>query len=129
MPRPIRIEYAGAVYHVMTRGNKPPADLQDDILEKRKGGPKLLMYVARHYTRAVFREVADRLAVRDISTVSHGVSRVERQLQARGKVAEELENNLKRIHSLIQAHHLPHRTPSVARDIADQFHLMVGSDL
>jgi len=64
---------------------------------------ELLMYIARNHTEAGLREIADRLGVRDISTVSHGVRRVEEKLTQGSAAAKELEHSLKRIHSLIQA--------------------------
>ena len=64
---------------------------------------ELLMYIARNHTEAGLREIADHLGVRDISTVSHGVRRVEEKLTAGTAAAKELERSLKRIHSLIQA--------------------------
>ena len=41
-----------------------------------KRGRELFMYVARHHTEASLREIADRMGVRDISTVSHAERRV-----------------------------------------------------
>ena len=64
---------------------------------------ELLMYIARNHTEAALREIADHLGVRDISTVSHGVRRVEEKLTAGTAAAKELERSLRRIHSLIQA--------------------------
>jgi hypothetical protein len=49
------------------------------------------------------REVADRLRVRDISTVSHGEKRVTKSLQDNSPAAKELNRILKKTYSLIQA--------------------------
>ena len=37
-----------------------------------KRAREMFMYLGRHHTGASLREIADRLGVRDISTVSHG---------------------------------------------------------
>lgn len=39
MPRPLRIEYAGARYHVMNRGDRREAIFHDDADRLRMGSP------------------------------------------------------------------------------------------
>ena len=68
-----------------------------------KRGRELFMYVARHHTRASLREIADRMGVRDISTVSHAERRVATQLTEPDAKAKELRQYLKKIYSSIQA--------------------------
>jgi REP-associated tyrosine transposase len=64
---------------------------------------ELFMYLARRHTDASLRELADRLRVRDISTVSHGEKRVTKSLQDNSPAAKELNRILKKTYSLIQA--------------------------
>jgi chromosomal replication initiator protein len=66
-----------------------------------KRGRELFMYVARHHTEASLREIADRMGVRDISTVSHAERRVATQLTEPDAKAKELRQCLKRIYSSI----------------------------
>ena len=61
------------------------------------------MYLARRHTDASLRELADRLRVRDISTVSHGEKRITKSLQDNSPAAKELNRILKKTYSLIQA--------------------------
>jgi chromosomal replication initiation ATPase DnaA len=61
------------------------------------------MYLARRHTEASLREIAQRLRVRDISTVSHGERRITRKLQDKSSAAKELKTILTKTHSLIQA--------------------------
>jgi REP element-mobilizing transposase RayT len=68
-----------------------------------KRARELLMYLGRRYTGASLREIADRLGVRDISTVSHGEKRVAKGLQESGAGAKELKRALDKTYSLIQA--------------------------
>jgi len=68
-----------------------------------KRARELFMYLGRRYTEASLREIADRLGVRDISTVSHGEKRVAKGLEESGPGARELKRSLEKIHSLIQA--------------------------
>jgi chromosomal replication initiation ATPase DnaA len=49
------------------------------------------------------REVAERLRVRDISTVSHGEKRVTQRLQEKNAAAKEMKRILNQTYSLIQA--------------------------
>jgi chromosomal replication initiator protein len=60
---------------------------------------ELFMYVARRHTDASLREVAQRLWVRDVSTVSHGEKRITERLRDTS-MAKAI---LKRTYSLIQA--------------------------
>ncbi len=60
------------------------------------------MYLAQRHTDVSLREVAQRLRVRDVSTVSHGEKRITERLRDT-RVAKELETILKRTYSLIQA--------------------------
>jgi len=61
------------------------------------------MYVARQRTQASLREIADRLGVRDISTVSHGEPRMASQLKQDDVGMRELKRCLQKVYSLIQA--------------------------
>ncbi len=61
------------------------------------------MFVARQRTQASLREIADRLGVRDISTVSHGQRRVASQLNQDDAKARQVKKCLQKVHSLIQA--------------------------
>jgi chromosomal replication initiation ATPase DnaA len=61
------------------------------------------MYLARRHTDASLREIAQRLRVRDISTVSHGEKWITMTLQKDNSSANELKNLLNQVHSLIQA--------------------------
>jgi len=51
---------------------------------------ELFMYLARRHTDASLREVAQRLRVRDISTVSHGEKRITMSLQENSPTAKEV---------------------------------------
>jgi putative transposase len=64
---------------------------------------ELFMYLARRHTDASLREVAQRLRVRDISTVSHGEKRITQRLQEKSASGKELKTILTKIYSLIQA--------------------------
>ena len=64
---------------------------------------ELFMYLARRHTDASLREVAQRLRVRDISTVSHGEKRVTQRLQEKNAAAKEMKRILNQTCSLIQA--------------------------
>jgi REP-associated tyrosine transposase len=68
-----------------------------------KRARELFMYLGRHHTGANLREIADRLGVRDISTVSHGEKRVAKGLRESGAGAKELKRVLNETYSLIQA--------------------------
>jgi chromosomal replication initiation ATPase DnaA len=68
-----------------------------------KRARELLMYLGRHHTGASLREMADRLGVRDISTVSHGEKRVAKGLRESSVGAKELKRALDKVYSLIQA--------------------------
>jgi chromosomal replication initiation ATPase DnaA len=63
----------------------------------------LFMYLGRHHIGASLREIADRLGVRDISTVSHGEKRDAKGLWESGAGAKELKRALDKTYSLIQA--------------------------
>jgi Bacterial dnaA protein helix-turn-helix len=69
------------------------------------------MYVARHHTKASLREIADRMGVRDISTVSHAERRVATPLTEPDVKAKELRQCLKRIYSSIPFHSSLTRPP------------------
>jgi REP element-mobilizing transposase RayT len=64
---------------------------------------ELFMYLARRHTGASLREIARRLRVRDISTVSHGEKRVTMTLQEKGPAAREVKKFLNQTYSFIQA--------------------------
>jgi hypothetical protein len=64
---------------------------------------EIFMYLARRHTDASLREVAQRLRVRDISTVSHGEKRVTQRLQEKNAAAKEMKRILNQTCSLIQA--------------------------
>ena len=68
-----------------------------------KRARELFMYLGRRHTGASLREIADRLGVRDISTVSHGEKRVANRLRDNGAEAKELARVLNKAYSLIQA--------------------------
>jgi putative transposase len=68
-----------------------------------KRAREVYMYVARRQTQASLREIADRLGVRDISTVSHGERRVASQLKQNDVGMRELKRCLQKVYSLIQA--------------------------
>jgi hypothetical protein len=57
------------------------------------------MYLARRHTDASLREVAQRLRVRDISTVSHGEKRITMSLQENSPTAKEVKRILNQAHS------------------------------
>ena len=61
----------------------------------------MFMYLGRHHTGASLREIADRLGVCDISTVSHGETRVADGLRAGGAEVKELKQALDKTISLI----------------------------
>jgi hypothetical protein len=76
------------------------------------------MYLARrHPTDASLREVAQRLRVRDISTVSHGEKRITMSLQENTPTAKEAKRILVQAYSLIQACRVGESAP----DKADSF--------
>lgn len=64
---------------------------------------ELFMYLARRHTEASLREVAQRLRVRDISTVSHREKRVTHSLRENSPAAKALKRTLKNTYSLIRA--------------------------
>jgi REP element-mobilizing transposase RayT len=64
---------------------------------------EVFMYLARRYTDASLREIAQRLRVRDISTVSHGAKRITMALQENNSSAKELKDVLNQTYSFIQA--------------------------
>ena len=68
-----------------------------------KRARELFMYLGRRHTGASLREIADRLGVRDISTVSHGEKRVTNSLREKSAEAKELTRVLNKTYSLIQA--------------------------
>jgi putative transposase len=68
-----------------------------------KRARELFMYLGRRHTGASLREIADRLGVRDISTVSHGEKRVTNCLRGNSAEAKELKQVLNKTCSLIQA--------------------------
>jgi len=61
------------------------------------------MYLARRHTEASLREIAQRLRVRDISTVSHGEKRITMSLRDNSRAGSEMKRVLKKTYSLIQA--------------------------
>ena len=65
------------------------------------------MYLGRHHTGASLREMADRLGVRDISTVSHGEKRVAKGLRESSVGAKELKRALDKVYSLIDSAEKP----------------------
>jgi REP-associated tyrosine transposase len=67
-----------------------------------KRARELFMYMGRRHTGASLREIADRLGVRDISTVSHGEKRVTNSLRGNSAEAKELKQVLNKTCSLIQ---------------------------
>lgn len=64
---------------------------------------ELFMYLGRRHADASLRDIAQRLRVRDVSTVSHGEKRITMTLQANNSSAKQLKNLLNRTYSLIQA--------------------------
>jgi hypothetical protein len=64
---------------------------------------ELFMYLARRHTDASLREVAQRLRVRDISTVGHGEKRITMSLQENDPTAKEVKRILNQAYSFIQA--------------------------
>jgi chromosomal replication initiation ATPase DnaA len=68
-----------------------------------KRARELFMYLGRRHTGASLREIADRIGVRDISTVSHGEKRVTHSLRENSAEAKQLERLIDRTYSLIQA--------------------------
>ena len=75
-----------------------------------KRARELFMYLGRRHTGASLREMADRLGVRDISTVSHGEKRITMALRDNSSAAKEVRKLLHQTYSLIQAGPLT-RTP------------------
>jgi hypothetical protein len=118
MARPVRIEYPGAVYHVICRGNNRQAifrDEQDRIryLEKlsfycRDKSVDLLSYcllgIARRHSDVGLGELARYLQVKELSTPSHAVRRAEERMKNDLGFARQLRRVLKILdHSSIQA--------------------------
>jgi hypothetical protein len=74
MARPVRIEYPGAVYHVICRGNSRQVVFRDI----RGGAPavksarEMFSYVARKHSDVGLQELTRSLGVKELSTVSHG---------------------------------------------------------
>jgi putative transposase len=64
---------------------------------------QLFMYLARRHTEASLREIAQRLRVRDISTVSHGEKHITMSLRDNSRAGSEMKRVLKKTYSLIQA--------------------------
>jgi hypothetical protein len=62
----------------------------------------VFMYLARRHTEASLREIAQRLRVRDISTVSHGEKRLTNSLRENSAASKELKRVLDKTYSLIQ---------------------------
>jgi len=72
--------------------------------EKIQRGRELFMYLARRYSQASLGEIVRYLGARDISTVSHGVRRVERRLKEERDFRAELDRIVKKLfRSRIQA--------------------------
>jgi REP element-mobilizing transposase RayT len=68
-----------------------------------KRARELFMYLGRRHTGASLREIADRIGVRDISTVSHGEKRVSDSLRENSAQAKQLKRFVDKTYSLIQA--------------------------
>src|SRR6266508_2949329 len=117
MARPVRIEYPGAVYHVICRGNNRQAifrDEQDRIryLEKlsfycRDKSVDLLSYcllgIARRHSDVGLGELARYLQVKELST-RHAVRWAEERMKNDRGFARQLRRALKILnHSSIQA--------------------------
>lgn len=83
----------------------PPEQLQTPSKNARiQRGRELVMYVARRHSGASLREITERLGVRDLSTVSHGVRRAAMRLVKETSVRREVAQVLRRLaDSRIQA--------------------------
>ena len=65
------------------------------------------MYLARRHTEASLREIAQRLRVCDISTVSHGEKRITMSLRDNSRAGSEMKGVLKKTYSLIKPEQIP----------------------
>jgi chromosomal replication initiation ATPase DnaA len=102
MERTYRLsEVEEAVCQMMRIGRRELMRPQRTPVVKR--ARELFMYLGRRHTSASLREIADRLGVRDISTVSHGEKRVTNSLRENSAGAKELKRVLNKTYSLIQA--------------------------
>jgi REP element-mobilizing transposase RayT len=94
-------EVIGAVCRVMKIEKEELArTLRQERVQRAR---EVFMYMSRQYSDVNLKEIAEHLRVRDISTVSHGVRRVEEQLMEKGETGKHLQRVLNKIHSLIQA--------------------------
>jgi len=77
MPRQLRIEYAGAIYHVMSRGARRKAifldDVEEDLRQRPKGDPAKIALAARprKETTLTIGQIAQRLQMGSRNTLNN----------------------------------------------------------
>ena len=111
MARPLRIEFPGALYHVMSRGNERGRIVRDDVdREKRLDWLRrtvetygwrtndarraVTAYLARRRFGHPAGEVAKALGYRSGSSVTRAVARVESGTEQLRRTAAKLEGRL-----------------------------------
>jgi hypothetical protein len=83
MARPLRIEYAGARYHVMTRGDRREARWREIDLATQQKGHHVKVKIAqqlRRQTPMSRQWIADRLRMGSASYVSNFLATVDSKL-------------------------------------------------
>ncbi len=88
MARPLRIEFAGALYHVMARGNERKAIVREDASRS------IAAYVARRRFGYRATEVALALGYRSPSSVTRAVARVKSSMSRLQETVAALEAEL-----------------------------------
>jgi len=79
MGRPLRLEYAGAGYHVIGRGNERSAIFREDAALSRSRGSedkKAAIYLGRKLTRLTGREIGEAFGV-ELARMSNVVTELE----------------------------------------------------
>lgn len=98
MARPLRVEFAGAVYHVMARGNERKAVFRDDREQESDARVKIWVRVAGERNVAVARDYG----YRGGSSVGQVVRRLEQQSISDKAIRQKLvriRENLSRVES------------------------------
>ncbi len=88
MARPLRLEFAGTLYHVLARGNERTVIVRDDASRS------IAAYLARRRFGYRATEVALALGYRSPSSVTRAVGRVESSMPRLQETAAVLEAKL-----------------------------------
>ena len=82
MPRPLRIEYPDAWYHIMNRGRRSENIFSDE---------KDYIYLTRKLRRDTLREIGEQFEICNDSTVSSVIERMKKKLAGDRKFALRLD--------------------------------------